>query len=138
MRIVKLALVPTAMVALTVPATANAATQYFQTPSGNIACMLDADGVSCDIADYTYTPPPPPECAQHISWGDRFTLTSGKPAVIECHGDTVRLPGERTLNYGQTASAGSITCLSEESGVKCTDSSSGHFFRVARDAFKLG
>lgn len=127
-----------AAAALIHPATAHADTQNFQTPSGNIACSLDSAGVACDISEYTYTPPPPPECAQHIAWGDRFVLEPGKPAAIHCHGDTVRVPGERTLNYGQTASAGTLSCVSEQSGVKCTDSSSGHYFEVSRDAFKLG
>ncbi|AYE96540.1 hypothetical protein C0J29_18815 [Mycobacterium paragordonae] len=137
MRILMLA--PIAAVAvLALPATAHADGQDFQTPSGNIACSLSSTGVACDINEHTYTPPPPPECGQHLAWGDRFVLEPGKPATIHCHGDTVRVPGERTLNYGQTASAGTLSCISEQSGVKCTDSSSGHYFEVSRDAFKLG
>ena len=57
---------------------------------------------------------------------------------MECHGDTLRLPGEQTLNYGQTISAGTITCDSEPSGMTCTDSSTGHYFRVSRDSYSLG
>ena len=94
--------------------------------------------VACDISDYTYQPPPPPLCARHISWGSRFVLEPGKAATIVCHGDTVRLPGEPTLDYGQTKSAGTLSCDSEPSGVKCTDSSTGHYFRVSRDSYDLG
>lgn len=140
MRITKLALFGTVAVAaaITFPAPSRADSNNFQSPSGNIYCSLAADGVACDISDYTYQPPPPPECGKHISWGSRFTLTPGKPAAMECHGDTLRVPGEPTLTYGQTASAGTITCASEESGMKCTDSSSGHYFRVSRDSYNLG
>jgi hypothetical protein len=140
MRITKLAMFGTAAVAATIvfPATAQADSSKFQSPSGNIYCTLAADGAACDISDYTYQPPPPPECGKHISWGSRFTLTPGKPAAMECHGDTLRVPGESTLNYGQTISAGTITCASEQSGMKCTDTSSGHYFRVSRDSFNLG
>jgi hypothetical protein len=140
MRITKLALLGTATVAATIvfPATSHADSNDFQSPSGNIFCMLGADGAACDINDYTYQPPPPPECGKHLPWGSRFTLTSGKPGAIECHGDTLRVAGEPTLGYGQTASAGTITCDSELSGMTCTDASTGHYFRVSRDSFNLG
>lgn len=139
MRILKVTLIATASAALALPATAHAATQNFKSPSGNIVCTLSAEGAACDINEYTYTPPPPPECAQHIKWGNRFTLSSGKPGAIECHGDTLQVAGEPTLNYGQTTSAGTITCASsEQDGMKCSDSSSGHYFRVSRESFDLG
>ncbi|QLL05626.1 DUF6636 domain-containing protein [Mycobacterium vicinigordonae] len=140
MRVIMPGLVAAAVAgAVAVPAVAHADSKYFQSPSGNIVCMLDSTGAACDIQEYTYTPPPPPECAQHIKWGNRFTLTAGKPGQIECHGDTLAMSGEASLNYGQTISAGSITCASsEQAGIKCTDSSSGHFFRVSRDSFQLG
>lgn len=124
--------------AIALPAAAHADSSPFQSPSGNIACQINAGGAVCDISDYTYQPPPPPLCAQHISWGNRFVLDQGKAAEIVCHGDTVRVPGEPTLDYGQTKSAGTITCASDPSGVKCTDSSTGHYFRVSRDSYDLG
>jgi hypothetical protein len=49
----------------------------------------------------------------------------------------LRIPGEPTLDYGQTISAGTITCDSEPTGIKCTDSS-GHYFRVSKDSYNLG
>jgi hypothetical protein len=42
------------------------------------------------------------------------------------------------LGYGQTRSLGAITCDSETSGITCTDTSSGQFFRVSRDSYQLG
>lgn len=139
MKMVPQALMVAAMVAIALPATAHAGTDNFQSPSGNIYCTLSPSGAACDISEYTYTPPPPPECGKHIAWGSRFTLAPGKPAQIECHGDTLQVPGEASLLYGQTISEGTITCASnEQTGMKCTDSSSGHYFSVSRDAFKLG
>jgi hypothetical protein len=137
MRIV-LAVLATAAAAIVLAPPAQADGSSFQSPSGNIACQLGAAGVACDIRDYTYQPPPPPLCAQHISWGNRFVLEPGKAGTIVCHGDSVRVPGEPTLDYGQTASAGTLSCASEASGVRCTDSSSGHYFRVSRDSYDLG
>ena len=135
-----LALIVTATVAapIALPATAHADGYQFQSPSGNIACDIRTEAVACDISEHTYQLPPPPPCAQHVSWGNRFLLEQGKAAVIECHGDTLRVPGEPTLNFGQTKSVGTFTCDSEPSGMKCTDSSSGHSFRVSRDSYDLG
>jgi hypothetical protein len=42
------------------------------------------------------------------------------------------------LEYGQTSSAGSITCDSEPEGMTCTDISSGHYFRMSRESNELG
>jgi hypothetical protein len=130
--------VSAAAAAITLPPLAHADTQNFQSPSGNIYCVLDSGGVACDVHDYTYQPPPPPECGKHLAWGNRFVLEAGQPAAIHCHGDTLRVPGEQTLGYGQTVSAGTITCESQPSGVRCTDGASGHFFRVSRDSYDLG
>jgi hypothetical protein len=125
-------------VAVALPATAFADERPFQSPSGNIVCMLGADGVACDVSDHTYQVPPGPPCSQHLSWGDRFSLQPGQTAQMECHGDTLRAPGEQTLGYGQTISARTLTCASDQAGVKCTDSGSGHYFRVSRDSYNLG
>jgi hypothetical protein len=132
-------IIPAAVAAaIALPATARADNRPFLSPSGNIACLVGSDNASCDIADYTYQLPPPPPCAQHIKFGNRFSLEPGKKAEMVCHGDTVRIAGEPTLNFGQTVSAGTITCESQPAGVKCTDSSSGHYFRVSRESYELG
>lgn len=124
--------------AIALPATARADSQNFQSPSGNIYCVLDSGGAACDVHEYTYQPPPPPECGKHLPWGNRFVLDAGQPAAIHCHGDTLRVAGEQTLGYGQTISAGTITCESQPSDMRCTDGASGHFFRVSRDSYDLG
>ena len=46
--------------------------------------------------------------------------------------------GLGTLAYGKTASAGTLTCDSETTGMTCTDSSTGHFFRVSWESYQLG
>jgi hypothetical protein len=136
MKITTLALVVPTAIAL--PAIARADYRPFQSPSGNISCLIDISDVACDVSDYTYKVPPGPPCSQHISWGNRFWLKQGNPAEMECHGDTLRVPGEQTLNYGQTITAGTLTCESQPSGMKCTDSSTGHYFRVSRDSYDIG
>jgi hypothetical protein len=120
------------------------AVQQFQSPSGNIGCFIESDDghgrarASCDIADRTWASPPrPPNCMGPY---DRLNLREGTPARLGCHGDTALgtpmdpLP---VLDYGETITAGPLTCESEPLGMTCTDSSTGHYFRLARDSYEL-
>lgn len=112
----------------------------FRSPSGNINCTLSTPGgenaARCEVVDHTWAaPPPPPDC--HLNSGDRFYLTQGGSAVVGCYGQEFPT-AEQTLGYGQSRSLGTITCVSEYTGMTCTDSSTGHYFRVSRDGYELG
>jgi hypothetical protein len=128
----------TAALAIALPATARAISHNFQSNSGNILCTIDDSSAVCDISDSTYQPPPPLDCGKHIGSGSRFTLAPGNPGTIECRGDSQRDLVEPTLDFGQTISAGTITCDNEPSGMKCADTTSGHFFQVSKNAYNLG
>jgi hypothetical protein len=56
---------------------------------------------------------------------------------LTCHGDTVRGTGYPVLQYGQTRSLNSVTCESQQSGITCTDTGTGHFFQLSRDTYEL-
>ncbi len=124
-----------------VRAAADPPADYFQSPSGNIACMLGDGlngGVACDVAEHTYEAPSRPADCGPTNFGDRIQLLPGQLPTMPCHGDTVKNPGqEQTLDYGQTVSLGPITCESQSAGMTCTDSSTGHFFRLARDSYQI-
>jgi hypothetical protein len=129
----------------------------FQSPSGNIACavgigpqgpMTGKGAAGCEIRDYTWTAATCPGGAGLL---DHFLLNQGEPAHLICDANTdpqtkqpipghntLFVPGLPTLDYGQTRSAGPITCDSEPSGIKCTDSSTAHFFQVSRDSYQVG
>jgi hypothetical protein len=142
---IKLTMLATAAAAaaLAVPATASAGSEpSFHTPSGNIICWVAQDMASCWIVDYTYSVTPlPPDCGSP-GWPNGFLLANGKPAEMRCSqnppGTYAGLRGHTTLDYGQSTSVGVMTCGSEPSGVTCTDTSTGHFFRVSHDAYELG
>src|SRR4029079_7725167 len=78
--------------------------------SGNIACTMSVDGVTCTIASYTYAPPVVGGCTEvtgHVivlnADGVAFDCVSGPaPAVA---GDDVPV-----LEYGMTTSVGDYTC----------------------------
>lgn len=129
----------------------------FQSPSGNIACgigiasqgpMTGKSSAGCEIREHSWTAA---NCPGGGGLQDSFVLNQGDPARVVCDANkdpqtkqiipgrgTRFVPGLPTLDAGQTQSAGSITCDSEPSGIKCTDSSSGHFFQVSRDSYQVG
>lgn len=112
----------------------------FQSPSGNIACVttsVDRGRAICEIAEHSYANPPRPADCHLGGWGNRIVMEHGSAPVWTCHGDALLADGHPTLQYGQTGSGGTITCDSETDGVTCTDSSTGHFFRVSRESYQL-
>jgi hypothetical protein len=123
------------------PAIARAdADPLFQSPSGNVQCnMGSADGTTwaaCEIHDRTWaTPPRPTPCVG--SFGNRISMSTGSAPEMTCHTDSLMGNGYPTLQYGQTRSLNSISCASELPGMACTDSSTGHYFRLSRDNYKL-
>jgi hypothetical protein len=147
-KITKLALIATATVAATIalPATAHAraGVPTFQSPSGSIVCFMNNDGapalngVLCYVANHTYPlPQGDVDCSAANAWG-HFLLNQGEPSAAECADQVNGLAHAPALDYGQTRSIGPITCDSEPSGVTCTDSSTGHFFRVSQESYQLG
>jgi hypothetical protein len=69
----------------------------------------------------------------------QFVLIPGNPVDDSgCGGTNGGVGTYPTLAYGQTKSLGPITCDSEPSGVTCTDSSTGHSFRVSTDSYQVG
>jgi hypothetical protein len=147
---------------LTLPATAHAEPNHyrFQSPSGEIVCVMQRNhhiwdqanygkGVStCQVQSPTYAVPPRQYVAANgqvgtcylAGWGSRLSLSQGWPPHLDCVGGelVVAPPPLPTLEYGQTMSLGAITCVSEPAAVKCTDTSTGQFFRVSRDSYQLG
>jgi hypothetical protein len=141
MTITKLALVAlsAAAAAIGLPAAAHADESYdFRSPSGNVGCSLKPSGASCEVKDYTWFIPPPRDYSVG-GRGNIFLLTRGSAPVAGIwHSDHQFPDGTPTLDYGQSRTAGTITCDSESAGMTCTDSSTGHFFRVSREAYQVG
>ncbi|MFC7674236.1 hypothetical protein ACFQWH_14210 [Mycolicibacterium sp. GCM10028919] len=154
----KAALMLMAAAATTVllPATAHAeeTRQTFQSPSGNIQCVLETEGGSttpialCQIANKIFTVPAgsgrgqtDEPCPGDSGSGNDFRLDQGQPGFIRCSFAALTggagIPGQ-TLVYGQSRSLGAVTCQSQPTGMTCTDTSTGHFFRVSRESYQVG
>lgn len=107
---------------------------FFQSPSGNISCMIgsgDFAGARCDIRDYTQTITGFSGGCE-LDWGDSFSIAPGDSSGnLVCHGDTVADENAMVLDYGQEISLGGITCSSARTGMSCTNAR-GHGFSVSR------
>lgn len=106
----------------------------FSSPTGNIGCALDPAGARCDLGTYDWEPPEQPESCT-LTWGQGVVLTPEGSGYV-CAGDS-RLGAATVLEYGEVAERGNVRCASEESGVRCEDSSTGHGFEVARATVEL-
>ena len=120
--------------------------EEFQSPSGDISCNLvnypptDKLGlgknfVQCDIVNQTWVPPRPPPQGRADATSTLVLMRGQLPIVGYSPGT---LAASDPVNYDQPLSAGAITCRSEQSAVKCTDTSTGHFFRVSQESYELG
>jgi hypothetical protein len=135
--------IATAATALPPAATAHADPTFYnlQSPSGDIHCQLTVSYkgtpyANCTVQHSTYASQ---TCQEPGLVIPQFSVGPGGPAqmpgCVGTNGGWATLP---TLDYGQTRTLDTITCTSETSGMTCTDSSTGHFFRVSRDSYQLG
>lgn len=106
----------------------------FQSPTGNIHCLMDAEGafayVRCDLRELTpsYTSAP---AGCDLDWGAAFAVEDRGKGYLVCAGDTVQNPGSAVLPYGEAISWGGISCVLAQTGVTCTNAE-GHGFLVSR------
>ena len=127
-------------------AQANPYSEQFQSPSGDISCNLvnypptDKLGlgknfVQCDIVNQSWVPPRPPPGGRADATSTVVLMRGQLPIVGYSPGT---LAASDPVNYDQPLSAGAIACSSEQAAVKCTDVSTGHFFRVSKESYELG
>ena len=149
----RLALAVAAIFAVTaaLPAVAHADDSgAFLSPSGNIVCGMgegpDYMGAAdCEVGEHLWVAPattrgPEGRPCNFNFGGLQVYVDHGKAAALGCYegASSFTFPGLPTLAYGHSRSFGTITCDSERNGVTCTDSSTGHFFRVSRESYLLG
>jgi len=119
----------------------------FVSPSGNIACAIYADG-SGAIAKSRTTPGwlPRPQLARTA---ERATSTSevleiyvsqGKPANLGCYegaSSSIDPASRHSTTARNTRAARSLAKVSRPA-LTCTDTATGHFFRISRESYELG
>jgi hypothetical protein len=107
----------------------------FISPTGNVACMIDADWARCDIIDRDWSPPPrPADC--EFDYGQGISLAPGEPAQFVCAGDTA-FGTDEVLPYGDSITAGVLQCESAKAGITCRDTQTSHGFSISQRAYQL-
>lgn len=107
---------------------------FFQTPSGNIHCLIatgDHAEARCDMValspSFTQAP-----AGCDLDWGRSFAVgLSDRRGQLACVGDTVIDPNAIVLDYGKTISLGGFDCSSEKTGMTCTNPG-GHGFTLSK------
>lgn len=113
----------------------------FGSPSGNIVCRISELAATCRIAERDWAAPVlgDPICGSlpadilHIAAGAMGSMILCR----ESSGPIETAVPEFALPYGESVAAGQLTCTSAPSGVTCTDSGSGNYFRVSRESYEI-
>jgi hypothetical protein len=130
-RLAATAFFATAVVLLVAADRAGAVTS-FQSPSGNIGCVIDRQsGVRCDIRNRDWRPPPKPASCQ-LDWGQGLEVGRRGRGHFVCAGDTTLGQGRR-LAYGKAIRRGRFRCVSRRSGMRCVNRRNGHGFALSRE-----
>jgi Family of unknown function (DUF6636) len=115
----------------------------FISPTGNIVCEISAgnpdwvtNSVRCDIEDFDYpSPPRPPDCGHDI--GHTVGLAEGQRPQFGCAHDTMAYSDFPVLKDGDSTQSGPFRCDIARRGVTCSDSGSGHSFRLSREGYEF-
>jgi hypothetical protein len=136
----KRALLVTSVVALALAVfvpSASARVKFFQSPSGNIGCVIGGGIARCDIQAHSWTAPPKPSSCIDLDYGNGVEVVGGHPGEYTCAGDTVFSPSAQVLQYGDKITKNRFTCTSKTSGMRCANRNSGHGFFISRDTVRL-
>jgi hypothetical protein len=120
------------------PPTSFVSDASFQSPSGNIGCMIISGTARCDIVHHAFAlPPRPASCPHIVDFGQGLIVEGSAPAHIVCAGDTARDPAAPKLPYGTASRVEEFTCVSRTEGVTCTSRVSGHGFFLSIQRYLL-
>ena len=120
-----------------VPSAASARVKFFQSPSGNIGCVIGGGLARCDILEHDWTPPPKPASCIDGDYGNGVEVIGGHPGQYTCAGDTVFSPNNPVLGYGEKITKNRFRCKSKTSGMRCVNRKLKHGFFLSRDRVRL-
>jgi len=109
----------------------------FQSPSGNIGCVIIAGTARCDLKQRSWSPPPRPKsCPDIVDFGQGLIVLASGPGRLVCAGDTALDPSAQTLAYNTDTVVGGFRCESRTTGMLCTNTGDGHGFFIARETYR--
>lgn len=109
----------------------------FQSPSGNIGCVLSDGLARCDIAKRDWTAPRPAGCPAQSDFGQGLEVGRAGPGRVVCAGDTTLGVDIEVLPYRRVARSYGFTCFSRMAGITCADDATGHGFFISIQRYRL-
>lgn len=110
----------------------------FQSPSGNIGCMIVGGSARCDIVKRTWSPPSrPASCPSEVDFGQGLEVGRSGAARFVCAGDTTRDRSTAKLPYGTASEVGGFVCVSRSGGMTCTSAADGHGFFISIQSYRV-
>jgi hypothetical protein len=109
----------------------------FQTPSGNIACIVnnDAGDVRCDIEHVNFAVPPEPASCE-LDWGQTFIIDAEDvSADFACVGDTLLGPDQPKVPAGTSVVIGRSICEVDTRSIACTVSETDGGLFLSEDRY---
>jgi hypothetical protein len=117
------------------PAPAALAFKGFESPSGNIGCVMTEQGARCDIKDHSWPLPKAPKSCEFDYGGSLFVGARGRGSY-GCVSDSAFGAGP-ILGYGESVRKARYRCTSEEVGIRCRNLRNGHGFLLSRERVRL-
>lgn len=97
----------------------------FTADSGNIACYMTTEVVSCWISEKDWEIDQPEDCEEQ-DFGNAIDLSNGEVSW-PCYTDFAWNPFADPLGQGESISVGSYGCTAAPAGVACEDTDGGRF-----------
>jgi Family of unknown function (DUF6636) len=116
---------------------------HFQSPSGNINCLVFRTGAECVVKKQTWARLPARPATCDLDWVPANLGLSGTRLFVgACRGDVgplcYRGSGCTTLAYGRARTLGKVRCVSATNGVTCRRLDGRRVgFRIAREGYTL-
>lgn len=104
--------------------------ETFQSPTGNIHCLVYEKELRCELGEnLAKLPPRPKDC--ELDWGNVFFMNQTNKPERACYGDTIKAPTNPVVQYGKSWQKDGFTCQVEKTGVKCSNSK-GHGWTLSK------
>ena len=114
--------------------TASAKLVAFETVDHKVGCLMDGDGVRCDVKRPKFDPGPPPADCQ-FDWGGGVILFRHGPADFTCVSDTAFDPDAEELNWQDhdKVKVGRFKCKAlDDATLKCRNKRNKYGFVISR------
>jgi hypothetical protein len=119
------------------PPTRTVSLEAFQSPSGNIGCVVVSELARCDIAHRQWSAPArPATCPRIVDYGQGLEVGPSGPGRFVCAGDTAADPHSPRLPYGAASAVAGFVCVSASTGMTCSDLATHHGFFISVQSYK--